>query len=89
MYDLNGESLDVHMSWRPGTQEYIDKAKKDFNSIWQNQHPDYFVFSLPDAIKEKLRERFYPDKPPLADPVEVILPINEIQKIAPSCSLYE
>lgn len=69
-FDINGESLTLHMSWRPGANEYIAKHKKDFMAIWTNSHADYVVFPLPDAIKLKLKERFYASKPPDNDPAE-------------------
>ena len=69
-YEVNGESLWLHMSWRPGADAYIQKHKRDFSAIWSNNHPDYIVFSLPEAIKLKLRERFYHPEPPIFDPLE-------------------
>lgn len=69
-YDANGESLTIHMSWRPGGIEYINKHRRDFNAIWNENPPDYVVFPLPDAIKLKLRERFYPQQAPENDPAE-------------------
>lgn len=69
-YAVNGESLTLHMSWRAGADAYIDKCRSDFNAIWTNNHPDYLVFALPDAIRLKLRERFYSAKPPKHDPAE-------------------
>jgi hypothetical protein len=58
------------MSWRPGADAYIQKHKGDFSAIWHNDHSDYIVFSLPEAIKLKLRERFYSPEPPALDPLE-------------------
>ena len=69
-YEVNGESLWLHMSWRPGADAYIQKHKGDFSAIWHNDHSDYIVFSLPEAIKLKLRERFYSPEPPALDPLE-------------------
>jgi len=69
-YAVNGERLTLHMSWREGADAYINKYKSDFNAIWTNNHPDYLVFALPEAIKLKLRERFYSVEPPKYDPAE-------------------
>ncbi|KUG17549.1 hypothetical protein ASZ90_012763 [hydrocarbon metagenome] len=69
-YEQNGESLTVHMSWREGASAYLEQHAKNFDSIWNNHHPDYLVFPLPDAIHRALRERYYSTEPPMNDPIE-------------------
>ena len=69
-YELNGENLTVHMSWREGHMEYIRRYIDKFESLWMNNHPDYYIFTLPEAIEKKLKERFYPLSPPELDPLE-------------------
>ncbi|RLG92242.1 hypothetical protein DRO37_09435, partial [Candidatus Bathyarchaeota archaeon] len=69
-YELNGENLTVHMSWREGHMEYIRRYIDKFESLWTNNHPDYYIFTLPEAIEKKLKERFYPSSPPELDPLE-------------------
>lgn len=69
-YALNGESLVLHMSWKEGAQEYIDGADSIFKTTWDNTHPDYYTFSMPEAINKKLHERFYQEHAPTVDPEE-------------------
>jgi superfamily II DNA or RNA helicase len=69
-YRENGESLWVDMSWKPGGLEKINEIDKHFETIWQDQHPDYFVFSFPEAIKKKINYRFKKYEIPGSDPDE-------------------
>ncbi len=52
-YDQNGENLTIHMSWKPGAEEYIERSVNNFEVLWENNHPDYSVFALPDASRTK------------------------------------
>ena len=70
-YDVNGENLTLHMSWRPGADEYIAAHQAIFENLWLDRHPDYYVFDLPQAIADGLGERFYSKVPPRTDPVEI------------------
>lgn len=69
-YDQNGENLTLHMSWRPGSDEYITRATDNFEVLWNDNHPDYNVYELPEAISRKLKQRYYPEKQPELDPEE-------------------
>jgi superfamily II DNA or RNA helicase len=69
-YTVNGENLTIHMSWRNGSLEYLERYQDRFESLWSNSHPDYYVLPLPQAIEGKLKERFYPESPPKLDPSE-------------------
>jgi len=69
-YSVNGENLTVHMSWKEGHQEYLERYKSKFESLWSDTHPDYYVLPLPEALETKLKERFYPDSRPEFDPLE-------------------
>lgn len=69
-YEQNGENLTLHMSWKPGHTEYINRYEDKFNALWNGEHPDYFVFTLPEALEKKLKERFYPEHRPKIDPLE-------------------
>jgi len=69
-WEQNGENLTVHMSWREGHQEYLNRYRDRFEALWADSHPDYYVFTLPEAVERRLRERFYPEKPPVHDPLE-------------------
>lgn len=70
-YDVNGENLTLHMSWRPGADEYIAAHQAIFETLWRDGHPDYYVFDLPQAIVDGLGERFYTKEAPVTDPVEI------------------
>ncbi|MEM2614124.1 MAG: helicase-related protein [Nitrososphaerota archaeon] len=69
-YELNGENLTIHMSWREGHMEYIRRYIDRFDALWEGRHPDYMVFPLPEVVEKKLREKFYPRIPPDLDPLE-------------------
>lgn len=69
-YDQNGENLTIHMSWKPGAGEYIERSVNNFEVLWENNHPDYSVFALPDALSKKLKEKYYPNTKPDSDPLE-------------------
>mgnify|MGYP001027721792 CR=1 FL=1 len=69
-WEENGENLTVHMSWREGHQEYLNRYRDRFEALWSGVHPDYFIFTLPEAVEKRLKERFYPERPPERDPVE-------------------
>jgi superfamily II DNA or RNA helicase len=69
-YEVNGENLTVHMSWREGHLEYIKRYMDRFEALWEDRHPDYVVFNLPEVVEKKLRERFYPAVKPELDPLE-------------------
>jgi ERCC4-related helicase len=69
-YEINGENLTVHMSWKPGHEEYIKRYTERFDVLWEDKHPDYFVFPLPEVVEKKLREKYYGAKPPETDPLE-------------------
>lgn len=72
-WEENGENLTVHMSWRDGHQEYINRYMDRFEALWGDRHPDYYVFTLPEAVERRLKERFYPERAPEVDPVEVMV----------------
>jgi len=69
-YEVNGENLTVHMSWREGHSEYIKRYIDRFEALWHDNHPDYVIFPLPEAIEKKLKEKFYPSVKPEMDPLE-------------------
>jgi len=69
-YDQNGENLTIHMSWRPGAEEYILREIDNFEVLWNDNHPDYNVYDLPQAISHKLKQKYYPQRPPELDPEE-------------------
>jgi hypothetical protein len=85
-YEMNGENLTVHMSWRLGAKEYIEKAEIDFQALWEGgKHPDYYTFTLPEAIKKKLHERFYREQKPI-EPLDVGSAGADIGRIGERCT---
>lgn len=52
---LNAENVDVHCDWW-GDMEYqrTQQAAEDFEILWAGQHPCLPVYTLPQAVKEKL-----------------------------------
>ena len=69
-YEVNGENLTVHMSWREGHLEYVRRYMDRFEALWEDRHPDYVVFNLPEVVEKKLKEKFYPSARPEVDPLE-------------------
>lgn len=69
-WEQNGENLTVFMSWMPGHMEYINRHRDRFEALWGDTDPDFFVFTLPEAVEKKLREKYYPSTPPSRDPAE-------------------
>jgi SNF2 family DNA or RNA helicase len=69
-YSQNGENLTIHMSWKPGAEEYITRAIDNFEVLWQNNHPEYSVYDLPVALSNKLKQKYYPKTKPEFDPEE-------------------
>lgn len=75
-YETNGENLTVHMSWREGHMEYIRRYLDRYEALWEDRHPDYIVFPLPEVVEKKMKERFYPSEMPEIDPLEARLKIE-------------
>ena len=78
-YKDNGESLWLDMSWLPGGDDNVYDKVEYFQIVWNDDHPDYFIFSLPDAVEKKIHERFWRPDPPIveSDDVEYISSITE------------
>ena len=78
-YKDNGESLWLDMSWLPGGDDNVYDKVEYFQRVWNDDHPDYFIFSLPDAVEKKIHERFWRPNPPIveSDDVEYISSITE------------
>lgn len=93
-YDQNGENLTVHMSWKVGAEEYIQRGIDSFEVLWNDNHPDYNVYDLPHAISHKLKQKYYPEKAPELDPEEdqSITKISNpelIDKLLPAAKLVQ
>ena len=49
-YTVNGERIVVFYSWREGDKERVADLVQSFERIWNAEHPDFEVFSLPEAV---------------------------------------
>jgi hypothetical protein len=49
-YTVNGERIVVFYSWRDGDKERVADLVQSFERIWSAEHPDFEVFSLPEAV---------------------------------------
>lgn len=59
---VNYESIKVFKSWS-GMSEYVDFDKARFEKLWLNKDKSLSVFTLPDALKEKIFELRKTDRP--------------------------
>lgn len=80
-YKENGESLWLDMSWRLGGIDNIGDKKKHFQNIWENSHPDYFVFSLPRAVEKKFMKGFGNKIPPISTQRILTMSSKKLKKI--------
>lgn len=81
-WDANGESITTFPSWNIGLGEYIRRHREQFEVIWNNEHKDYFTFSIPVALERRIQQRFYrPENPPLNDILEEIEPTSNIESL--------
>ncbi|MHA1690715.1 MAG: DEAD/DEAH box helicase, partial [Candidatus Heimdallarchaeaceae archaeon] len=84
----NGENLVVFASWRPGNDQFIKRQQDAFEALWTDTDPDFRVYSLPEVVEKKLREKYYPNKLLTRDPDETIEPpvvdTNKLEKLVPA-----
>jgi len=92
-WEQNGENLTVFMSWMPGHMEYINRHRDRFEALWGDTDPDFFVFTLPEAVEKKLREKYYPSSPPSRDPEEdqtvTLLNYEACERLVPAARLIQ
>ncbi|HRX27554.1 MAG TPA: hypothetical protein P5219_12095, partial [Aminivibrio sp.] len=51
----NAENISLDLSWWSfPAPERIQTGKKDFESLWNNNHPHFRVLSLPEAVRARL-----------------------------------
>ena len=51
----NAENIDIHCDWKnPEDAERADGAQRDFEQLWNNENAHMRVFSVPEAVKERL-----------------------------------
>lgn len=58
----NYESIKVFKTWA-GTQEYVDADRSRFEKIWSRKDPNLKIFTIPQAVKNKIFELRTPDRP--------------------------
>ena len=58
----NYESIKVFKSWA-GTQEYVASDISRFEKIWSRKDRNLKIFTVPQAVKEKIFELRTPDRP--------------------------
>ena len=62
-YTVNGEHIVVFYSWREGDKERVNDLVQSFERIWNDEHPDFECFSLPEAVYRAII-KFAPKSPP-------------------------
>ena len=58
----NYESIKVFKTWA-GTQEYVDADSARFENIWNRKDQNLKMFTIPQAVKNKIFELRTPDRP--------------------------
>ena len=58
----NYESVKVFKTWA-GTQEYVDADGSRFEKIWNRKDRNLKMFTIPQAVKDKIFELRTPDRP--------------------------
>lgn len=58
----NYESIKVFKTWA-GTQEYVDADVSRFEKIWNRKDRNLKMFTIPQAVKDKIFELRTPDRP--------------------------
>lgn len=58
----NYESIKVFKTWA-GTQEYVDADTARFEKIWNRKDRNLKIFTIPQAVKNKIFELRTPDRP--------------------------
>lgn len=58
----NYESIKVFKTWA-GTQEYVDADIVRFEKIWNRKDRNLKIFTIPQAVKNKIFELRTPDRP--------------------------
>ena len=58
----NYESIKVFKTWA-GTQEYVDADASRFEKIWNRKDRNLKMFTIPQAVKDKIFELRTPDRP--------------------------
>ena len=88
----NVESFHVYLDWEGGRdRERVELERERFDRLWANQTPNVAVFTIPDALRQRLL-RYTPKQAPIwqqelefdnrsIDPIQ--LPPDEVNSILP------
>ncbi|MFB6241213.1 MAG: SNF2-related protein [Candidatus Nanosalina sp.] len=57
----NFERFKVHLSWIDGQESYVDGDIDTFERLWNDEHPYVEVYSLSEALEEKIIDWKAPD----------------------------
>jgi len=79
-YTVNGERIVVFYSWREGDKDRVQDLVESFERIWNDEHPDFEVYNLPEAIHRAL-VKFAPEEAPDTD----VKPKFKLKPILPAC----
>jgi len=85
-YTVNGERIVVFYSWREGDRERVEDLVQSFERIWNAEHPDFEVFSLPEAVHRAI-VKFAPKSAPRRDPIQDIEVKPAARGLLPACRL--
>jgi SNF2 family DNA or RNA helicase len=66
-YTVNGERIVVFYSWREGDRERVEDLVRSFERIWNDEHPDFEVYNLPEAVYRAI-VKFAPKEAPTTEP---------------------
>ena len=83
-YTVNGERIVVFYSWREGDKERVEDLVRSFERIWNAEHPDFEVYSLPEAVYRAI-VKFTPKSPPRVDPIQEIKAKPLARCLLPAC----
>lgn len=50
----NAENVTVFMSWAGTDSQVIDSKQRSFEALWANQHRNFVVKSIPEAVRQRL-----------------------------------
>ncbi len=68
-WQANYEEFSVFCSWKPGEEARVEDFRQEFQHIWENRHPFWRAYPIPEAVRRRLLE-YTPREPPAHDPLE-------------------
>jgi len=64
----NFECLEVYCSWDQGVRQRALRKAEHFHNLWVNQTQNVEVVAFPEAVAQKLIDRYCPDQSPTQEP---------------------